>query len=177
MKAQTPDNPELGCSASGHPLRKQDNTLDQRQAGERQPKAPRRTRSLELVRHGLGRRFPPASAPGVLGLSPGHLPVDPSCPPPTPSQTSPSSKHLYLLPGHRCPPPPSTSEPTAPKGARAASSQTSGSTRFMGGCSTKGGTWEERHTDRGQKSHQIIGKQRACNNEKRTDFVTNHFFL
>lgn len=85
-------------------------------------------------------------------------------PPPLPrTQVSPTS-------GHR-------RQRTAPEGAGAASVRASGSKSFLDGCSTRGGMWEERHTDRGQKSHQIIGKQRACNNEKGTDFVTNHFFL
>lgn len=165
MKAQTPNNPGLGCSASGHPLRWQDNTSDWRSAGERPPKAPRRTTSLWPAQHGLGRRFPPASAPDMLGVSP-------SCPPPTPPQTSPSSKHLHLLPGHGRPPPPGTSDiPQLPR------EQEQRRPMLPGWMQHRGGTWEDTHTDQGQKSHQIIGKQRACNNEKRTDFVTNHFFL
>ena len=57
-----------------------------------------------------GQEFSSSVTPRVLGLSPGHLPVNPSFPPPTPSQTSPSSKHLHLLPGRRRPPPPATSD-------------------------------------------------------------------
>lgn len=117
------------------------------------------------AQHGLGRRFPPASAPDMLGVSP-------SCPPPAPPQTSPSSKHLHLLPGHGHPPPPGTSDiPQLPR------EQEQRRPMLPGWMQHRDGTWEDTHTDQGQKSHQIIGKQRACNNEKRTDFVTNHFFL
>lgn len=130
--------------------------------GERQPEAPKRTTSLWAAQHSLGRRFPPAPAPGELGVSPGPRPVSPSCP------LQPLLRHL---------PPPRTwmsstssqqRHPTAPKRAKAAGANAPWVDAAQG---------RHTHTDQGQKSHQIIGKQRACNNEKRTDFVTNHFFL
>lgn len=140
--------------------------------GERQPEALKRTTSLWPAQHSLGRRFPPAPAPGKLGVSPGLLPVSPSCPPPTPPEIFPSSKHLHLLPGHGCPPPPASSDiPQLPR------EQEQQEPMLHGWMQHRGETWEDTHTEQGQKSHQIIGKQRACNNEKRTDFVTNHFFL
>lgn len=175
MKAETPDNPELGCSASARPLCRQDNTPVRRRAGEAQPKAPRRTKTLQLLRHGLSRRFSPASPSGVVGLNPGHLPVSPSCPPPTPSKTSPSTSDL--LPGHTPPPLANSHNQQLPRAREQQHRYRPRQQTLRRWMRHQGGTWKERHTDRGQKSHQIIGKQRACNNEKRTDLVTNHFFL
>lgn len=126
IKAQTPNNPRLGCSASGHPLCWQDTTLVWRE----QPKGPRAFGQHSTVWAGVS-----------PSTSPWHVGCEPLLPTSSPSSDISLLQALHLLPGHGCPPPPATSDiPQLP------SDQEQQEPMFPGWMQHKGGTWEDTHT-------------------------------
>lgn len=126
-KSTDPKQPRAGLLSTGHALCWQDTTFHWGSAAERQPKAPKRTTSLWPAQHSLGRRFPPAPAPGMQGELEESWAA--SCEPLQPllRQLPPPSTSIHLLPGHGCPPPPATSH---------SSQESSRSQCSVGGCST-----------------------------------------
>lgn len=110
MKAQTPDNPELGCSGSGRPLCRQEMTPWTRDKLERGNQGPQKdqepfagtARSVQVVSSSI--------TPCVLGLSPREPSHEPQAGWETLLPTSFPPSTIHHLPGHRCPPPPATSD-------------------------------------------------------------------